>query len=171
MAIIKYNDKEVDTLARLMRAEALGEGELGMLMVGNVVVNRALADCLTFRNITTITDAIFQSPGGFNGVSSNLFYSAATTKEKNLQKVLDILLLVEYSEGRKEEWRMRYTVKQARERAGHSRKYMAEHLRIHPATYARLEKQPEQMTVEQARQFSQETGIPVDNIFFGQDST
>ena len=86
MAIIKYNDKEVDTLARLMRAEAIGEGELGMLMVGNVVVNRALADCLTFRNITTITDAIFQSPGGFNGVSSNLFYSAATTKEKKLAK-------------------------------------------------------------------------------------
>lgn len=86
MAIIKYNDKEVDLLARLMRAEALGEGELGMLMVGNVVINRALADCLTFRNITTITDAIYQSPGGFNGVSSNLFYSSATTKEKNLAK-------------------------------------------------------------------------------------
>ena len=86
MAIIKYNDKEVDLLARLMRAEAVGEGELGMLMVGNVVVNRALADCLTFRNITTITDAVYQSPGGFNGVSSNLFYSAATTKEKNLAR-------------------------------------------------------------------------------------
>lgn len=86
MAIIKYNCKEVDTLARLMRAEALGEGELGMLMVGNVVINRALADCLTFRNITTINDAVFQSPGGFNGVTSNLFYAAASSKEKSLAK-------------------------------------------------------------------------------------
>lgn len=90
MAIIKYTEKELDTLARLMRAEAVGEGELGMLMVGNVVVNRALADCLTFRNITTINDAVFQSPGGFSGVTSNLFYSAATTREKSLAKrVLD----------------------------------------------------------------------------------
>ena len=36
--IIKYNTKERDLLARLMRAEAVGEGDLGMLMVGNVVV-------------------------------------------------------------------------------------------------------------------------------------
>ena len=64
MAIIKYSEKELDTLARLMRAEAVGEGELGMLMVGNVVVNRALANCLTFKNTRTINDAVFQSPGG-----------------------------------------------------------------------------------------------------------
>ena len=90
MAIIKYTEKELDTLARLMRAEAVGEGELGMLMVGNVVVNRALANCLTFRNISTINDAVFQSPGGFSGVTSNLFYSSATNKEKALAKrVLD----------------------------------------------------------------------------------
>ena len=52
--IIKYNTKELDLLARIMRAEAIGEGNLGMLMVGNVVINRALADCLTFKNVTTI---------------------------------------------------------------------------------------------------------------------
>ena len=86
MAIIKYNDKELDTLARLMRAEALGEGELGMLMVGNVVVNRAIADCLTFKNIKTINDAVYQTPGGFAGITSNLFYSSATTREKRLAK-------------------------------------------------------------------------------------
>ena len=40
MAIIKTNSKERDLLARLMRAEAVGEGDLGMLMVGNVVVKR-----------------------------------------------------------------------------------------------------------------------------------
>ena len=41
MALISYTSKEVDQMARLMRAEAIGEGELGMLMVGNVIVNRA----------------------------------------------------------------------------------------------------------------------------------
>ena len=46
MAIINYNSNERDLLSRLMRAEALGEGELGMLMVGNVGVNRVLANCL-----------------------------------------------------------------------------------------------------------------------------
>ena len=56
--IIKYSTKELDLLARIMRAEALNEGNLGMLMVGNVVINRALADCLTFSNVRTITDVI-----------------------------------------------------------------------------------------------------------------
>ena len=60
MAIIKYNDKEKDLLARIMRSEALGDGDLGMLMVGNVIVNRAIADCLTFKNIRTINDVIYQ---------------------------------------------------------------------------------------------------------------
>ena len=73
LSIIKYSTKEKNLLARLMRAEALGEGDLGMLMVGNVIVNRALADCLTFKNIRTITDVVYQSPGGFVGVNSSLF--------------------------------------------------------------------------------------------------
>ncbi|MBQ7141123.1 MAG: cell wall hydrolase [Bacilli bacterium] len=84
MAIINYTNKEVDLLARLMRAEAVGEGDLGMLMVGNVVVNRAIANCLDFKNIRSITDAIFQSPGGFSGINSPLFQTASTTKEKQL---------------------------------------------------------------------------------------
>ena len=37
---IAYNSKEVELLARLIKAEALGEGQEGMLLVGNVVVNR-----------------------------------------------------------------------------------------------------------------------------------
>lgn len=84
--IVKYNTKELDLLARLMRAEALGEGNLGMLMVGNVGVNRVLADCLDFKNIKSLTDMIYQSPGGFSGPSSPLFQSSATTSEKNLAK-------------------------------------------------------------------------------------
>ena len=53
MAVIKATDKEVDLLARLMRAEAEVEGQLGMLMVGNVGVNRVRGDCLDFRNVPT----------------------------------------------------------------------------------------------------------------------
>ena len=82
--LVQYTSKELDLLARLMRAEAVGEGELGMLMVGNVIVNRTIADCLTFKNNRTITDTVYQSPGGFAGVNSNLFYSTATTTEKEL---------------------------------------------------------------------------------------
>lgn len=84
--IIKYTEKELELLARLMRAEALGEGKLGMLMVGNVAVNRVLADCLTFKNITNISKMIYQNPGGFSGIKSSLFYGNPTEKEKQLAK-------------------------------------------------------------------------------------
>ena len=47
--LINYTTKELDMCARLMRAEALAEGDLGMLMVGNVIVNRAIANCLEER--------------------------------------------------------------------------------------------------------------------------
>ena len=93
MAIIKYTTNERDLLARLMRAEAVGEGELGMLMVGNVGVNRVLADCYTFVDIRTIYDMVYQDPGGFSGSKSPLFYSAPTTAEKNLA---DLVLKGEY---------------------------------------------------------------------------
>ena len=84
--IVKYTDKELELLARLMRAEALGEGSLGMLMVGNVGVNRVLANCLTFKNITTLYKMIYQSPGGFSGINSSLFYGNPTEKEKLLAR-------------------------------------------------------------------------------------
>lgn len=84
MAIIKYTDAERDLLARLMRAEAVGEGDLGMLMVGNVGVNRVLADCLTFSDVRTIQQMIYQTPGGFSGKDSPLFFSKPTTREQQL---------------------------------------------------------------------------------------
>ena len=83
--IVKCNDKEKSLLARLMRAEAKGEGNLGMLMVGNVVVNRALADCLTFKNVRSIHDAIYQK-NQFTGTQSSLFEGRATSLEKSLAK-------------------------------------------------------------------------------------
>ena len=85
--LLKYSEKELELCARLMRAEALAEGELGMLMVGNVIVNRAIANCLDFKNIRTITDVVYQKPGGFVGTNSSLFNSgSATKKEKELAK-------------------------------------------------------------------------------------
>lgn len=87
--LINYTTKELELLARLMRSEALGEGNLGMLMVGNVVVNRALAECLTFKNIRSIYDAIYQ-PNQFTGTNSSLFQGSPTSLEKSLAKrVLD----------------------------------------------------------------------------------
>ena len=53
--LISYTTKELDLLARIMRAEALNEGDLGMLMVGNVVVNRVVANCLTFKDVDSLT--------------------------------------------------------------------------------------------------------------------
>ena len=84
--IVKYTEKELELLARLMRAEAVGEGNLGMLMVGNVGINRVIAKCLTFKDITTISQMVYQSPGGFSGPSSSLFYGNPTEKEKSLAR-------------------------------------------------------------------------------------
>ena len=83
--IVSYNTKDIELLARIIRAEALAEGDLGMLMVGNVVVNRVLADCLTFKNINTVYDAIYQK-NQFVGTESSLFQASPTTKEKELAK-------------------------------------------------------------------------------------
>ena len=81
--IINYNSNDVDLLAGIMRAEALNEGDLGMLMVGNVVINRAIANCLTFKNTRTISDVVYQK-NQFVGTNSSLFQAAATTTEKRL---------------------------------------------------------------------------------------
>lgn len=83
--LINYSKKELDLCARIMRAEALAEGDLGMLMVGNVVVNRAIAHCLDFKDTRTITDVIYQK-NQFSGTKSSLFQSSSTTREKDLAR-------------------------------------------------------------------------------------
>lgn len=77
MAVVKHTEAEVKLLARLMRAEAEGEGQLGMLLVGNVGVNRVRARCLDFTNIRTITQMVYQRPGGFESTLYSYFYQAA----------------------------------------------------------------------------------------------
>lgn len=63
MGSCSSNPKDVELLARLMRAEAESDGNMGMLLVGNVCVNRVLANCHDFKNINTIQQMVFQSPG------------------------------------------------------------------------------------------------------------
>lgn len=65
-----------------MRAEALAEGDLGMLMVGNVVVNRTIANCLDFKDTRTITDVIYQK---INLVELNqVFFKVLVQQEKKI---------------------------------------------------------------------------------------
>lgn len=48
MAVVNATEADVKLLARLIRAEAEGDGKLGMLMVGNVGVNRTRSAMLRF---------------------------------------------------------------------------------------------------------------------------
>ncbi|SFF30358.1 N-acetylmuramoyl-L-alanine amidase [Paenibacillus algorifonticola] len=84
MAVIKTNAEDTKMLARLMRAEAEGDGELGMLMVGNVGVNRVLGNCLDFRNIRSISQMVFQRPGGFEATQKGYFYQKARDRDVRL---------------------------------------------------------------------------------------
>lgn len=86
MAVIKTNSEDTKMLARLMRAEAEGEGELGMLMVGNVGVNRVRGNCIDFRNLRSIPDMVYQSPGGFEAITKSYFYQSARDKDIRLAK-------------------------------------------------------------------------------------
>ncbi|MBY0099695.1 cell wall hydrolase [Mesobacillus maritimus] len=90
MGRVKYTDTDVSLVARMLRAEAEGEGKMGMLMVGNVIVNRTAADCLDFKDLRTISQVIFHVQGGnysFEAVQKgNVFYNRARTAEKRLAK-------------------------------------------------------------------------------------
>src|SRR5699024_6983664 len=77
IAVVAHTEKDVELLARLMRAEAEGEGRLGMLMVGNVGINRVIARCSDFTNLAGIQDMVFQSPGGFEATQKGYFYQRA----------------------------------------------------------------------------------------------
>ncbi|MFD3446767.1 cell wall hydrolase [Microbacteriaceae bacterium 4G12] len=90
MGVIAYTQEEVKLLARLMRAEAEGEGQQGMLMVGNVGVNRVKCDCLDFKNITNLRQMVFQTPGGFEATQKGYFYQRARDSDIRLaQRVID----------------------------------------------------------------------------------
>ncbi|CRK83240.1 cell wall hydrolase [Neobacillus massiliamazoniensis] len=89
MPRVKYTTDDVDLLARMIRAEAEGEGEQGMLMVGNVGVNRIVCNCLDFKDIRTVHQMVYQIQGGnysFECVEKGYFYQRARSQEKRLAK-------------------------------------------------------------------------------------
>ncbi|MBH9966755.1 cell wall hydrolase [Bacillus sp. MKU004] len=86
MAVVPFNEKEVKLLARLMRAEGEGDGQLGMLMVGNTGINRVRVRCLDFKDINTIQRMVFQKPGGFEATQKGYFYQRAREKDINLAR-------------------------------------------------------------------------------------
>ncbi|MGI2748575.1 cell wall hydrolase [Bacillus cytotoxicus] len=81
MAVISYTEEDVKLLARLMRAEAEGEGQQGMLMVGNVGVNRVRGNCLDFKSIRNLRQMVYQRPGGFEATQKGYFYQRAREQD------------------------------------------------------------------------------------------
>jgi N-acetylmuramoyl-L-alanine amidase len=86
MAVVKHTEEDVKLLARLMRAEAEGDGRLGMLMVGNVGVNRVVGECLDFKDIRTLRGMVFQKPGGYEAVGKPYFFQRARESEIGLAR-------------------------------------------------------------------------------------
>lgn len=83
MAVVKATNADIDLLARLLRAEAEGEGEQGMLMVGNVGINQMRANCSDFKGIRTVSEMIYQ-PHAFEATTKGYFYQRARESEKRL---------------------------------------------------------------------------------------
>ncbi len=93
---IKHTARDVEELARLMMAEAIGEGVQGMNMVGSVVSNRVEADCAPdFKGLRNIRHAIYQTIPGtkiphFEPVLNGTLYTQRP-KEADLQRARNLL--------------------------------------------------------------------------------
>ncbi|WP_078410087.1 cell wall hydrolase [Priestia abyssalis] len=85
MAVVKHTQADIDLLARLLRAEAEGEGLQGMLMVGNVGINRIRANCSDFKGLRTIPQMIYQ-PHAFEATTKGYFYQRARESERRLAR-------------------------------------------------------------------------------------
>lgn len=85
MAVVKATEADIDLLARLLRAEAEGEGVQGMLMVGNVGINRIRANCSDFKGLRTIENMIYQ-PHAFEATTKGYFYQRARESDKELAR-------------------------------------------------------------------------------------
>ncbi|AEI39303.1 cell wall hydrolase [Paenibacillus mucilaginosus] len=85
MAVVKAREQDIDLLARLLRAEAEGEGEPGMLMVGNVGINRIRSNCSDFKGIRTIEQMVYQ-PHAFEATQHGYFYQRPREREKRLAR-------------------------------------------------------------------------------------
>jgi len=83
MAVVKTRKQDIDMLARLLRAEAETEGEMGMLLVGNVGINRIRGNCSDFKDIRTISQMINQEHA-FEALQHSLYYQNARERERRL---------------------------------------------------------------------------------------
>lgn len=63
------------------------------------------------------------------------------------------------------------TLKQARMFSDLSQRDIANLLGVHRQTYMKWEKNPDEMPLGKAKEFSKITNTPVDQIFFASDST
>ena len=86
MPLIPYNESDVDLLARLIRAEAEGEGRQGEQLVGCVVVNRVFCDCLDFKQLRSVRDAVYQSPVDSKQCSTDIFINVLVNQKRNRTK-------------------------------------------------------------------------------------
>ena len=83
--VVNANESDIALLARLLRAEGEGEGQQGMLMIGNVGINRIRANCSDFKGLRTIPQMIFQ-PHAFEATIKGYFYQRARESEKRLAR-------------------------------------------------------------------------------------
>lgn len=66
---------------------------------------------------------------------------------------------------------MNFTLKQARLLKGLTQKDMAHHLGVHVQTYSKMEKQPDEITIGEAKKISEILEMSYDVIFFNPNST
>jgi N-acetylmuramoyl-L-alanine amidase len=85
MAVVKASTSDINLLARLLRAEAEGEGVRGMQLVGNVGINRIRSNCSDFKGLRTIPQMVYQ-PHAFEATTHGYFYQPARAKEKRLAR-------------------------------------------------------------------------------------
>jgi N-acetylmuramoyl-L-alanine amidase len=85
MAVVRARQQDIDLLARLLRAEAEGEGKQGMLMVGNVGINRVRANCSDFKGLRTIPQMVYQAHA-FEAVQKGYFYQKPRATERALAR-------------------------------------------------------------------------------------
>lgn len=91
MGRIKASTEDLRVMGRLMRAEAEGEGELGMLMVGNVIVNRIYSNCGEFKDLRTVQDVVnrdlaTECTTGFEAVCKPYFWQRARERDVRLAR-------------------------------------------------------------------------------------
>jgi len=66
---------------------------------------------------------------------------------------------------------LQFTIKQARSHAGFTQAEIAKILGINRNTYIKIEKEPPRATIKQINTISKVTGIPVEEIILGRNST